>query len=880
MTDSRDRFQRIEAIFVAAKRLPEEDRLAFVAERAGDDHALRDEVLSLLDEDARSLGALDHPPLGRADLDAFAREARNAPLPERIGRYKIIALLGVGGMGAVYEAEQDEPRRRVALKTIRPGLVTPTLLHRFRREALALAQLSHPGIARIYDAGAAETEGGETPFFAMELIKGETLGNAADSRDLDLRGRFELIARIADALAHAHQHGVIHRDLKPGNILVDETGRPRILDFGVSRIAYADDADTTIHTESGLLLGTLAYMSPEQASGDTSNIDHRSDVYSLGVIAYELLSGQLPYEVRRDAIHDAARVIRETEPASLSTMNRSLRGDADTIVLKAMAKEPERRYQSAEEFAEDIRRFLSNEPIRARPPTASYQLRKFAKRNKPLVAGVVAAFAVLLISLTVISALFVRTLSAERRATEERDEAALQAAIAAEINAFLADDLIAAVSPENTQDRNVTLTDLLDAASASVEEREFAYPQVEAEIRHTIARTYFELGQAEVALPNSEKAASIALSAYGPDHDETHRMYNTAGHIHRSMGRLDAAAPYYEHVLASRRSNPDTEPGLMVVAMSNLAGLYRAMGRAPEVFALLEEAIEIGERSLEPDSPFLLSAQSTLGGAYREAGRGEDAAAVYEKVLASTRRTFPAGHPRILREMNSLALVYTRLERFTEAEALFVEALAQQREVLGPDSPHTLTTQSNYGSMLSDANRPEEARDLLVDCVKRYRATVGDNHPAAMSAAFNLAKVFQDLGDNEKALVLFEDNARRMAEVFGEGNPYVLSSVQAVILSRMRNDRLDGLPEMSRQFIADARLAYDSEHPYLGLLLLTNGQAMERAGLLEEAAESYREAEAILLEAESDYYAQSITVAQAALERLESQDTTPSSGSD
>ncbi len=869
MTDGRDRFQRIEAIFLAAQRLPEEDRLAFVTERAGDDHALREEVIALLDEDARSLGALDQPPLGRADLDAFAREAREAPLPEYIGRYRIIALLGVGGMGTVYEAEQDEPKRRVALKIIRPGLVTPTLLHRFRREALALAQLSHPGIARIYDAGAAETENGETPYFAMELIKGKPLGKSADDQHLGLRERLERIAKIADALEHAHQHGVIHRDLKPANIIVDETGRPRILDFGVSRVALSESDETTLHTESGLVLGTLAYMSPEQASGDTSRIDHRSDVYSLGVIAYELLSGGLPYEVRREALHEAARVIREREPASLSAMNRSLRGDAETVILKALCKEPERRYQTAGEFAEDIRRFLSNEPIRARPPTASYQLRKFAKRNKPLVAGVAAAFGVLLISLTVISVLLVRTLSAERLATKERDAASMQAAIAEEINDFLVYDLIAAVSPENTQDRDVSLTDLLDAASASVDERVFEHPEVEAEIRHTIARTYFELGQAEVALPNSEKAASIALSAYGPDHHETHRMYNTAGHIHRSMGRLDAAAPYYEHVLASRRSNPDTEPGLMVVAMSNLAGLYRAMGRAPEVFALLEEAIEIGERSLEPDSPFLLSAQSTLGGAYREAGRGQDAAALYEKVLATTRRTFPPGHPRILREMNSLALVYARLERFPEAEALFLDALTQQREVLGPDSPHTLTTQSNYGSMLSAAKRPDEARDLLTDCVERYRATVGDNHPAAMSAAFNLAKVHQDLGDDEEALALFEDNARRMAEVFGEGNPYVLSSVQAVILSRMRTDRIDGLPDMSREFIADARDAYDSTHPFLGLLLMTNGQVMERAGLLEEAVESYREAEAILSAAESDNYAHSITVAQSALDRLE-----------
>jgi tetratricopeptide (TPR) repeat protein len=553
-------------------------------------------------------------------------------------------------------------------------------------------------------------------------------------------------------------------------------------------------------------------------------------------------------------------------------MNRSLRGDAETIIFKSLAKEPDRRYQTASEFASDIRRFLANEPIRARPPTASYQLRKFAKRNKPLVAGVAAAFAVLFVSLVVITGLLVRTMHAESLASEERDAASLQAAIAEEINDFLVYDLIAAVSPENTQDRDVTLLELLGAASKSVDEWAFEHPEVEAAIRHTLAKTYFELGQSELALPNAEKAASIGLTAYGEDHDETHSMFNTAGHINRSLGRFDEAAPYYERVLASRRKNPDIDPGLKVVALSNLAGLYRSMGRAPEVFALLEEAIEIAERSLPPDSSYRLSAQSTLAGAYREAGRTEEAAALYEQILATTKDAFPPGHPRILREMNALALVYNSLDRFDEAEALYLEALTQQRELLGPDNPQTLITQSNYGSMLNSAERLEEARDILLDCVTRYRATVGDDHPAAISAVFNLAKTYQSLGEEEEAITLLQDNLARTTAIFGALNPRTLSVKHSLVSSRLNLQSMEGLPELSQGLIADARASMSGDHPYLGLFLVTNGEVLEASGRQQEALESYREAIAILNGSSSiGLYERWLRLATAGSERLEAE---------
>jgi WD40 repeat protein len=332
--------------------------------------------------------------------------------PPNIPRYRVVRLLGVGGMGAVYEAEQDTPRRMVALKVIRPGLATRRVLRRFRDEAEALGRLQHPGIAQIYEFGTTEPLAAghpPQPYFAMEMVRGPdgrqapTVTEYAANHHLSVRQRLDLLARVADAVHYAHQKGIIHRDLKPGNILVGEDGQPKILDFGVARVTDGDVQAATLHTDAGQLVGTLAYMSPEQAAGDVAAIDIRSDVYALGVIAYELLAGRLPHDVGRLVVHEAVRVIREEEPTRLSTVDRTLRGDVDTIVAMAVAKEKDRRYQSAAELAADVRRHMRYEPIVARRAGTWYQLSRFARRNRVLVGGVVGVVVALVMGLAAAS---------------------------------------------------------------------------------------------------------------------------------------------------------------------------------------------------------------------------------------------------------------------------------------------------------------------------------------------------------------------------------------------------------------------------------------------------------------------------------------------
>ena len=366
---------------------------------------------------------LSGSPIDDALRQINALDARTPAMPERIGRYRILGIIGEGGMGVVYEAEQEDTSRRVALKVIRPGMVTRALMRRFRHEALVLGQLRHPGIAQIYEADTTDHGEGGQPFFAMELVVGEPLLAHTHANKLGVDERLALFARVCDALNHAHQKAVIHRDLKPDNILVEcDGGRPKILDFGVARATDADLQTVSEQTSFGQLVGTVPYMSPEQAAGDPAELDIRSDIYALGVILFELLADRLPYPVKGKLIHEAVRVIRHDEPSRLSAVNRSFRGDVETIVAKALEKEAGRRYQSASELAEDIRRFLRDEPIVARPPTLGYQLRKFARRNRVLVSLLTLSLFILVLGVVGTGVGFVQASRARDIALERKAE--------------------------------------------------------------------------------------------------------------------------------------------------------------------------------------------------------------------------------------------------------------------------------------------------------------------------------------------------------------------------------------------------------------------------------------------------------------------------
>lgn len=455
---SPDLIQRAESVFHRVLERAAHDRPAALAELCGADADLRRLVESLLagDDAAGFMLAAPHPHPTPADDAA----APHGVQPVRLGRYAIVGILGEGGMGTVYEAEQDVPRRRVALKVMRAGLVTREMLARFRQEAELLGLLQHPGIAAVYDAGSARLEfadgpGHEQPFIAMELVRGRTLTQAAAA--LPLRAKLGLFARVCDAAEFAHAHGIVHRDLKPSNVLVGDDGQPKILDFGVARATGGGAALASMRTETGRIIGTLAYMAPEQCGAPPTSpntaptsapttaqpIDRRADVYALGAILFEMLSGRTPHDLRDRSLPEAARIVRDDEPSRLGSVNRTLRGDLETIAAKALERDPARRYASAAELAADIRRYLSDEPIIARPPSTMDQLVKFTRRNRALVFGVSAAFLALAAGLVATGIFASREAAARRNADQTRAQAereAYRANIAAAQAALLADD--------------------------------------------------------------------------------------------------------------------------------------------------------------------------------------------------------------------------------------------------------------------------------------------------------------------------------------------------------------------------------------------------------------------------------------------------------
>jgi WD40 repeat protein len=436
--------RRVEELFDQAIDLDPARQAAFLDEQCGGDADLRAAVEEFLRLDGQ---AQEAETLLRSPLSGLRPPEVTPPQPA-VGRYRILGLVGQGGMASVYEAEQDRPNRRVALKVIRPGLLSPALLKRFEQEVEILGRLGHPGIAQIYEAGIAEDG---QPFFAMEFVRGLPLDEYARSRSLMVQDRLSLMARVCDAVQHAHDQGVIHRDLKPSNILVDETGQPKVLDFGVARATDADLLTGAGLTQTGQLLGTPSYMSPEQLAADSAAIDHRADVYALGVILFELLAHRLPSQVTNRPLAEVARLIVEEDAPRLGSINPELRGDVETIVAKALAKDRARRYASAADLAADIRRWLASEPILARPPSALYHLRQFARRHTGLVGGVLATGAALVLGLvgTIIFAVGETRQrgQAERNAAaafQEKHEARFQAyraRIAAAVGALAAHDV-------------------------------------------------------------------------------------------------------------------------------------------------------------------------------------------------------------------------------------------------------------------------------------------------------------------------------------------------------------------------------------------------------------------------------------------------------
>lgn len=732
-----DRWRRIDNLLQLALEHPSGERDDFLRAACAGDEALESEIRSLLSARKEAGSFMESPAMDIAAQELAIQamegaenkrepgETTGRPLPADIGGYRIVRLLGEGGMGVVYEAVQEHPHRTVALKVVKPGL-NSSLLYRFEHESQALARLQHAGIAQIFEAGVADAGFGPQPYFAMELIRGRSLRDYIEAHHLSVRERLLLMVKICQAVEHAHRRGLIHRDLKPSNILVDETGQPKILDFGVARVIDSE-AQVTHQTDIGQLVGTLEYMSPEQVLADPHEIDTRSDVYALGVILYEMLAGRRPYKLSRQ-LHEAVQTIRDEDPASLSSVSRNYRGDIATIAAKALEKDKSRRYGSAAALAADIERYLNDEPITARPTSTTYQLRKFARRHKALVSGIAA------VCLVLVAGIVASTWEAVR-AGRAQQAAQSQAAIAQAVNDFLQNDLLSQASaanqsdPNNRPDPDLKVRTALDRAASRIESKFNSQPLVEASIRHTIAGAYNDLDLIPQSQQQLERVLQLQRGALGEDNPDTLDTMNDLAVLYERQGKYaDADALETRAVQTGKRLYGTKNPQMLVQTV-NLGVLYIDEGKFAQAEQLLTEVLKFQPSIIGKEHPDTLFTMSSLAVLYRNEGKYAQAESLARKVLQARTRILGEEHPDTLTSVSNLAQVYQCQGKYAEAEPLFFKVLEVRRRVLGEGHFSTLVSMNYLADLYRIEGKDSQAEALYTTVLERRRRVLGPEHP-------------------------------------------------------------------------------------------------------------------------------------------------------
>jgi len=836
---------------------------AELARIAASDPELAAAVGALLAADRRSGVWIDGPVVeAMRGLEGFGpivdpdRIADGEPRP-RVGRYEIVGTLGHGGMGVVYEARQSAPERAVALKLLRPGLLSEDRLRRFEHEARVLGRLNHPGIAQVYEAGTARVGSTDQPFIAMELVRGERLDLHAVRRRPSLRERIGRIIELCDAVQHAHDQGVVHRDLKPANLLVSERGPLKVLDFGVARIVGADVEALTQMTGTGQVLGTLPYMSPEQVRGTRADVDARSDVYAIGVIAYELLSGKRPLQLESCSLPEAARIIAEDEPTTLGRLDRRLRGDLEILVGKALAKEPERRFATPRELAAELQRHLDDEPIKSRPPSRAYRIQKFTRRHRELVLGVALAFAVLLAGGVTSTVLYFRSQgnlaravkaegdwreAAQRAALAEAEwqeaarRAGIEAGLAGEVSDFLV-RLFEVSDPSGQAGAHVTALELLDRGRQEIATELADQPDVRRRLMSVMGRVYFQLGQYGRALPLIGETLAALRASEDPAPLELADALFAIGEIHHFQGDIQEIRPYYEEALALRRTSlppahPDVTRSIDVLArlfrdLQTDEDLERAHGLAQEAYDLRREG-GASEFELSESLQTLASLETHAGGDLREARRlNLEALAIRERLQEGDSKV-AFRTPELL---HALGDVEFRLGNDDRAEELYRQCLEQSRERFGPDHVFVSHSLRGLAGVHTRHHRYDEAEACLDEALRLTTdADRGIRNLLLQERAF----VEHDRGGLEQAAQLYEEAIEECAAREGPDHPDTAVAINNLCTLRYSQGRYDEVEALALEAIDIFRKS-SPDHPTLGKTLRNAAGAIRQQGRAREA---------------------------------------------
>lgn len=657
-----------------------------------------------------------------------------------LGDYTIQSVLGAGGMGVVYLARQQHPRREVALKVIRWVFASKSLLRRFEHEARALARLQHPGIAQIYEAGsAAMPDGRSVPFFAMELVRGATITRYASDSKLSIRDRLAIFADLCDAVHHAHQKGVIHRDLKPANILIDASRgndtdastrlgprvQPKILDFGVARLAQDETGVQTLHTsvtQAGQILGTLPYMSPEQLAGDAA--DTRVDVYALGVILYELLTGKLPHELTGMNLAAAAISVRNASAAPPSKHDASLKGDVETIVLKAIAPEASQRYQSAGALASDVRAYLADLPIAARPATTMYQLRTFARRNRAVVVGAVAVFAALVMGVAGTGVGLYRANQALVLAEQRRQQASIAARTAEESERFLT-SILTAANPLVSKNRDLTVRELIDEAAGRVGAEFSGEPAVALRSRIALGKTYLSIAAYESALAQVDAAEQLAIERFGEGSVEHSLALALRADYHLAKAQAAEALPIMERCLAMRHNHLPSDDVLVAKAEQSYGRILVTAAKFQDGLPRLRRALAIFEAHGDIDALTCANELASALSRSRSPGSAEEAQSLLRSTLEKSRVMGPRAQGVTASTLLGLADWQRARRQYRDAKASVQEAIAIRASIYPPDHPMLLVARLSLAKILRSNAEPEASRREVEDLLPRVERVMG-----------------------------------------------------------------------------------------------------------------------------------------------------------
>jgi serine/threonine protein kinase len=865
--------KREAAIFTEALSVPVEKRAAFIDGACGGDERLRRRVEALL-KSHEEIGDFLEESADEAVSHARIGAMEDERPTDRIGRYKLLQRIGEGGCGVVFMAEQEEPvRRRVALKVIKPGMDTESVIARFEAERQALALMDHPSIAKVFDAGA--TESGR-PYFVMELVRGVKITEYCDERSLTTDERLKLFIQVCGAVQHAHQKGIIHRDIKPSNILVTTTSEgtalPVVIDFGIAKPTTNQRlTDKTLFTAFEMFIGTPAYMSPEQAALTNAEVDTRTDIYSLGVLLYELLTGSKPFEsaeLLKDGIDEIRRMIREEDPVRPSTrlsklnsadlttvaqrrqseppkLIRTIRGDLDWIVMKALEKDRARRYETANGLALDAKRFLANEPVMARPPSKFYRFGKTVLRNKLLFSAIGIIATLLVTSLIVVTASLAKERQARQEAQAGKQTAETAATKSQQVTKFL-EDMLEGAGPAVANGRDpAIMKEILDRTAERIGAELTNQPAVEAELGTLIGKLYREVGNFDRAEEMVRVALAIRRKTFGTESPEVAASLNELGLALMAKNKMSEAEGVYAEAVAIRRRLFGNANADLATSLNGLSSVYRQQERLTEAEPMAREALGIRENLFGHESLEVADSRRNLSIILGAKGQWAESEALARDVLSTQRKLLGPEHPWIASALRDVAWAASALGKLEESEALYREALAMRLKLLPETHPDLTRSLYNVGDIARQRGNLNDADAILTAVLSIQSKLLGAEHSSTIQTLRSLGATLEAQGKRSEAEAVHREVLGLWRKRAGNEDPQTLYAMRNLATTLEGQNKWSEAETLHREALAVWRKVRGNEDPQTLYTLGRLGTALEAAGQLSEAEVARREAVAL-----------------------------------